>query len=163
MLQSSHEVAAEAERERTELTEDRMQSHAYISGGPIGPTLEPRVQTPPPQSLGEGSDVGRASPEDTEHMDMGSPKGTPGRLQPISTCHTAPSTPPKLPIPSNLKSFNISSFGLASLSDLASASPHCYDSLYCAQNVFPTRATSADSEPSPSKPDLSDLSTLHCL
>ena len=116
---------------------------AYISSGPIGPTLECN-QEDLPQSLGNKSDASRAIPEGIGCI--GASKSTPGRLQPTRKCHTTPPTPPKPP--TSFKTLNIAPFGLASHQDLASTPSNIPNQSHCDPNVFPTFPTSADPQQS---------------
>ena len=107
---------------------------------PGRPDAGARPQPFPPQSQGNGSDVGRAIPDDIGRIRA--PKSTPGCPQPTRERHTTPLQPPK-PLTS-FKTLNIAPFGLASPQDLASTPSNIPNESHCAQDAFPMQATSAE-------------------
>ena len=97
-----------------------------------------------PQSLGNKSNTAWAIPKGMENIRAS--KSTPGHPQPTRRCHTTLITPPKPPI--SFKTLNIAPFGLASPQDLASTPLDISNQVYCAQDVFPMQAMSADPQQS---------------
>jgi hypothetical protein len=111
---------------------------------PGRPDAGARPQPLPPQSQGNGSDVGRAIPDDIGRI--GAPKSTPGRPQPTRERHTTPLQPPK-PL-NSFQAFNMTPFGLVSLKDPSISSDHTPIKSHRDPDAFPTFPTSADPQQS---------------
>ena len=117
---------------------------AYISGGPVGPTLECEQEHPRLKAWATSPTLPEQSPKAWDTSDHPrAPQDAPS--QPGgATQH--PLHPQNLS--THFKSLNLAPFGLVSLQHLPSSLNNIPNQSYCAQDAFPT---SSDGRPTPSK------------
>ena len=117
---------------------------AYISGGPVGPTLECEQEHPRLKAWATSPTLPEQSPKAWDTSDHPrAPQDAPS--QPGgATQH--PLHPQNLS--THFKSLNLAPFGLVSLQHLPSSLNNIPNKFYCAQDAFPMQATSADPQQS---------------